>query len=114
MAQSSAHCHKRIAAVAKEAARASYAELMSSSNLTYQLWKKTHPTLNAKRLEQHWVNTKWGLYVPIARTTLGLLLSQPIDESLKDEIVEILALDQTLIRGRVNPAMVAGQVLTPK
>ena len=108
----SAHCHKYIAKIAKECCAASYDELMSSSNLTYQLWKKAHPNLNAKRLEQHWVNTKWGLYVPIARTTLGLLLSQPIDESLKDEIVEILALDQTLIRGRVNPAMVAGTIQT--
>jgi len=100
--------------VAKEAARASYAELMASSNLTYQLWKKIHPGLNAKRLEQAWVNKKWGLYIPVARTTLGLLLSQPIDEKLKDEIVEILALDQTLVRGRANPATIAGTLATPK
>jgi hypothetical protein len=49
----------------------------------------------------------------LARATLGALLREPIDEKVKDEIVEILALDQTLIRGRKNPSVVMGEIKQP-
>lgn len=113
--QTGAHCHKHVAKIAKEAASASYDELMSQ-DILYSAWKKSNPdcvngpTVNSVELRRRFVARNWGKYIPLARTTLGLLLSQPIDNKLKDEIVEILALDQTLIKGRVNPAVIAGSV----
>ncbi len=107
----SAHCHKVIAKIARECAGASYDDLMSSSNLVYEVWKRKYPKLDAKRLRQQFVNCKWGMFVESARATLALQLRNPIDEKTGEKIVEILALDATLIRGRVNPAQVAGQLI---
>lgn len=115
MEQKISHCHKYIAKVAKDLARASYQQLMEE-NFLYEAWKKKNPELvgNPKHLEQAFVNRKWGMFIEAARATLVGLLSQPnnpnIDEKVKDEIMEILALDSSLIRGRVNPAVLAGQV----
>lgn len=105
------HCHKRVAALAKEAAAASYDELMSN-DILYSTWKHQHPEIagNPARLKRAFVIAKWGLYIEMARATLGLLLREPIDDKVKEEIVEILALDSTLIRGRKNRAVLAGTV----
>lgn len=107
--QKISHCHKRIAKVAKELAGASYEELMSHDVL-YKMWKKKNPGLEGKRLQLKFINDKWGLYVPAARATLTLLLREPIDERVKEEIMQILVLDSTLVRGRVSPAVIAGTV----
>lgn len=110
------HCHKHIAKVAKELAATNYDELMSQ-DILYKAWKAANPdcvrgpTVDAKKLKERYVTRKWGMYVTAARATLTLLLRTPIDESLKEEIMEILAQDSTLIRGRVNPATVAGAVV---
>lgn len=115
MGKKISHCHWRIAKVAKELARAAYQELMGS-NVLYDAWKKRNPSLarNPKRLEQQFVNHRWGLFIEAARATLVGLLQEHnnpnIDEKAKEEIMEILALDSSLIRGRVNPAQVAGVV----
>lgn len=108
----SAHCHKRIAQVAKEAAANSYEELMHD-NVLFSVWKAKNPSIahDPKRLRQHFVNLRWGWYIDLARTTLALLLREPIDDKIKEEIVDILAKDSTLIRGRVNPVKVAGQLV---
>ena len=112
MAQKIAHCHKKIRKVAREAAALHYEMLMSSSNVVYQLWKKQHPGLSPKQLQAAFVNRHWGKCVPLARATLGALLREPIDDATKEEIIEILALDQTLIRGRQEPSLVMGAVET--
>lgn len=104
------HCHKKIREVAKEAAALHYEMLMSSSNVVYQMWKIQHPGLNAKQLQQAFVNRHWSKCIEMARATLGALLTQPIDETTKLEIVDILALDATLIRGRKEPAILAGEL----
>lgn len=104
------HCHKAIAKVARNLAAATYQELMSCSNQLYDVWKKQTPGLNDKQRQQLFVNRKWGMFIDAARATLTLQLRSPIDEKVKDEIMEILALDATLIRGRVNPAVVAGEL----
>lgn len=110
MSKKIAHCHKKIRDVAKEAAALHYELLMSSSNIVYKLWKKNHPTLNAKQLQQEFVNKMWSKCIDLARATLGALLLEPIDEATKLEIVDILALDSTLIRGRWEPAVVMGEL----
>lgn len=109
--QSGAHCHKQIAKTAKGIAAASYEALMSD-NLIFSAWKKSHPGKTSKQLLSIFVENKWGLYIEAARATLVLLLREPIDEKIKEEIMEILALDSTLIRGRKNPAQIAGTVST--
>lgn len=105
------HCHKRIRDVAVALAEANYEELMNN-NLLYDAWKKSHPGMGPKSLSKLFVRKKWGLYVELARATLVGLLTQPnnpsIDEKEKEEIMEILALDSTLIRGRVHPKILAG------
>lgn len=108
--QSSAHCHKQIRTVAKEACALHYEMLMSSSNVVYQMWKKQHPGLNAKKLQQAFVNKHWSKCIELARSTLGALLTQPIDERTKEEIMQVLVLDSTLIRGRQTPAIVVGEI----
>ncbi len=112
MSKSGAHCHKRIRDVAKSLAAATYEELMSDNHI-YANWKKSHPAIrdNPKRLQQAFVNAKWGAFVPGARTTLALLLRDPtLTEVLKEEIMEVLIMDSALIKGRVNPAKVAGEL----
>ncbi len=110
MTQRISHCHKRIRDVARGLAEATYDNLMSSSNFVYEGWKKKHPGLNAQRLRIAFVNKYWGSHIPAARATLALALREPIDEKVKEEIMEILTLDATLARGRKDPAIVAGQV----
>lgn len=110
--RSGAHCHKRVAKVAKALAAETYEQLMSSSDLIYSNWKKKYPHLDSKRLCRQFVADKWALFIPPARATLVGLLQQPIDEALKEEIMEILVLDSTLIRGRVNPMAVIGTATT--
>lgn len=104
------HCHKAIAKVSKALAAAHYEELMSCSNVVYQVWRNNHPGLNAKQLGQAFVNKFWSRFIDAARATLTAQLLQPIDESVKDEIMQILVLDSTLIRGRKNPAVLAGEL----
>lgn len=105
-----AHCHKKIRDVAKAAAAHHYELLMSSSNYVYKMWRMQHPGLNAKQLEQAFVNAHWSKCIDLARATLGALLREPIDETTKLEIVDILALDSTLIRGRKEPMLVMGEI----
>ena len=107
-----AHCHKRVAKIAKECAAATYEELMSCNDALYSAWKKKNPTIadNPKKLLQHFVNCKWGMFVEAARATLALMLREPLDEATKEEIMDILTKDASLIRGRVNPAQIAGTI----
>lgn len=110
MSQKVSHCHKKIRELAKEACALHYEMLMSSSNVVYKLWKIQHPNLNSARLQQAFVNRHWSKCIELARATLGALLREPIDEKTKEEIMQILVLDSTLIRGRKQPAIVVGEL----
>lgn len=104
----SAHCHKLIAQVAHEAAAELY-EVVMANNQVRAEWKRQHPGLSDKGLLNAFVARNWGKCIPLARTTLGLMLRQPsISEAQKEEIVEALALDATLMRGRQNPSQIIG------
>ena len=108
--QKIAHCHRKIRDVAKAACALHYEELMSSSNVVYTMWKMQHPGLNSKQLMQAFVNRHWSKCIEMARATLARLLLEPIDENTKEEIMNVLVLDATLIRGRKEPAIVAGEL----
>lgn len=107
--ESVAHCHKDIKVVAQGLAHGTYEKLMGASNEVYLEWKKKHPGLNAKQLEDRFVAKFWGKHISAARATLTLMLRSPIDEKQKEAIVEILTLDATLMRGRREPATVLGE-----
>lgn len=94
-----AHCHRDVAAVAQEAANELYDTVMSN-NLVFDQWKKSHPGLSVKGLRKAFVKQNWGKCLPLARATMGRMLSEPIDDTVKESILEALALDQTLMRGR--------------
>lgn len=103
--------------MAVELAGATY-DMLMVDNLLYKTWRDQNPDLvrgpswDGKKLRERFVAKNWGKHIAAARATLVGLLQQPIDESLKEEIMEILALDSTLIRGRANPAILAGEVST--
>lgn len=108
--QKVSHCHKRIRTVAQEITRASYEDLMSSSNEVYAQFKRQTEALTPSQREQRYVDLFWPKAIDAARATLTRLLTEPIAEALKEEIVEILSLDASLMRGRRNPSLVMGQL----
>jgi hypothetical protein len=104
--QPRAHCHKRIAEVAKEAAAELY-EVVMGDNAVRAEWKRQNPGASELALRTRFVARNWGNCIPFARATLAHLLSTPIDESLKADIHEALTLDASLMhgRGRVVPLL---------
>jgi len=97
------HCHVQVAAVAKEATSELYETLMGD-NLMYETWRKQHPGTSDKRLRQLFVDRNWPRCIPFARATLARLLTTPIDEKVKESIMEVLVKDASLVRGRVTQA----------
>lgn len=97
--QPRAFCHKRIAEVAKEAAGELY-EVVMGDNMVRAEWKRQNPLADEATLRNRFVARNWGHCIPFARATLAQLLTTPIPESLKSDIVEALSLDATLLYGR--------------
>lgn len=108
MSKKISHCHKKIRDVAQELAGGTYDILMEDNNI-YSTWKKQNPDVQGVALRERFIKKNWSRHIDAARTTLGLLLRSPIDDKAKEEIVEILALDQTLVRGRKEPSLLMGQ-----
>ena len=106
-------CHEQVAKTARGLCEASYDELMSQ-DILYSTWKKTHPGAGPKALRKLFVEKNWSKYIEAARTTMALLLRSPIDDKTKEEIVDVLAKDATLIQSRLNPAVLAGTVQPSK
>jgi hypothetical protein len=93
------HAHKLVARVAKEAAHELY-EVSMGDNVLRAEWKRQNPGATEKQLIDRFVKRNWGKCLAFARATLARLLTQPIDERLKEEIMEALVLDQSLRLGR--------------
>lgn len=102
------YAHKLVVKTAEELARATY-EMVMGDNLIYAAWKTQNPDCqNGKELEAKYVAKRTSWFLEPARATLTRLLSQPIDQALKDEIEEALVLDATLRRGRAQPTLAPG------
>lgn len=99
------HCHKLVAETAQAMAHELY-DTMMQDNVWYDCWKEKNPGATGKAMEARFVNANWGKLVENARATLAQMLAGGLDESLKEEIMEALCLDHTLIRGRKNPSFV--------
>lgn len=95
-----AHCHRDLAVVARALAGELYETLMGDNNM-FEAWRKQNPDCTRRELERRFVEKNWGKCLEVARKTLALQLRDPrIPETQKEKIIEILALDQTLLRGR--------------
>ena len=95
-----AHCHVAVRKVAMKAAGELYESLMGDNGF-YETWKKQNPGASSKELERRFVLKNWGKCLDFARKTMVLMLRDPgIPEDLKEEILEILTMDQLLTRGR--------------
>jgi len=95
-----AHCHVQIREIAKTAAGELYERLMGDQR-HYDAWKKQNPDCTAKQLEERFIAKNWPKCIPYARTTLKLLLGRPdVADSLKEQIIDVLEKDASLVRGR--------------
>lgn len=102
------HCHKLVASVAVNAAFELY-ETMMGDDLYYSAWKARHPGKSAKALARIFVLANAEKCIPVARATLACQLRDPtISDEQKELIVEALALDSTLMKGRREGAEIIG------
>lgn len=92
-------CHKMVAQVAKEAAGELYDELMHD-NVLARCWRQRFPGMSPRALEKRFIAMHWGRCIPFARTTLALMLRQPIDPAMAESIMDALVKDNSLQHGR--------------
>lgn len=106
------HAHKLVMSVAVNAAYELYEELMRN-NMLYDAWKKQNPGKSEKGLALAFVRKNTPRCLGIARATLARMLADPtISEDWKEQIMEALELDATLMLGRKNPAEIVGTAPT--
>lgn len=105
----SGHCHEIIAETAKAMAHEVFDELMLRNDW-WKNWQEQNPDLSTtKELEARWVEMTWGKFISEARGALAHMLTTKIDENQKEQIMEALQLDHSLIRGRPR----SGGLLVP-
>lgn len=88
-------CHKMVAAVAKAAAGELYDTVMGD-NEVFSAWKRQNPGATPKQLELRFIAKNWSKCLPFARATLATMLNGPLEEHLKDQIVDALSKDASL------------------
>lgn len=99
-----AHCHVKVRETAQGIARVLFEEL-ARRNEIFAKFKSQHPELTTQQMEDQFVGKTWPQLIDQARATLaGMLRSSAYSEEAKEEIMDILVKDATLIRGRKNPA----------
>lgn len=102
------HCHFAIKKVAEGMAGVLFEEMMSRNEIWAE-FKRQHEGKTTKQLEGLFIAHLWPQMIDQARATLaGMLRSPAISEEQKEEIMDILVKDQTLVRGRKNPAQFLG------
>lgn len=105
-----AHCHVEVKKVAEGMAQALFEELMLRNEIFAQ-FKAQHAGLTTKQMETKFVAHLWPQLIEQARATLaGMLKSPAFSDDAKEEIMDILVKDATLVRGRKNPAQVLGAI----
>src|SRR5215469_7636171 len=96
-----AHCHVTIRKIAQEFASELYEVVMSNNDVRRE-WKRQNPDCTEKQLLSRFVEKNWGKCLEPARATLAQMLNGSLPDHLKDEIVDVLYKDSTLIRGRAQ------------
>lgn len=96
-------CHKQVRDVAQAAAGELYEALMRD-NEVFAEWQRQNPGLTRKALESRFIAKNWPKCIEFARGTLAHMLTRSdIDESVKDQILEVLILDNSVPIGRTPP-----------
>lgn len=104
------HCHFAVKKVAEGMAHVLFDEMMSRNEI-WSKFKEQHEGLTTAQMEAKFVAHLWPQMIDQARATLaGMLRSPGVSEEQKEEIMDILVKDQTLVRGRKNPAQLMGTV----
>ena len=99
------------ASIAKAAAGELYDSLMADNRM-YEMWQSQCPGLNAKAMEQKFINKNWGRCIDFARATMIEMLARAdIAQAVKDEIYEVLLLENTLPVGKMSVADAKRQLL---
>lgn len=107
-----AHCHKMIAKTAQDMAHVLFDEMMSRDVIWTQ-FKRDHPGLTTKEAEEKFVAHMWPQLIESARATLASMLSGPYPDEMKEDIMDALVKDRTLMRGRGRAMhQVMGQQVT--
>lgn len=107
-APNAAHVHVEIKKVAEGMAHVLFDEMMGRNEI-FSKFKDQHPDMTTKEMEDKFVAHLWPQLIEPARATLaGMLRNPSYSEEAKEEIMDILVKDQTLVRGRKNPAQVLG------
>lgn len=93
-------CHKQIAEVAKVICGELYERLMGDDRF-YKAWRNENQGSTIKQMEDRFIERNWTRCVGSARTSLVMILKDPsISEAIKEEVVDILERDRSLVRGR--------------
>lgn len=87
--------HVLVAKLAREAASELY-EVVMGDNVVRAEWKRQNPGCSEKVLLTRFVAKNWGACIPFARATMARMLTQPLDEGLKEQIMEALVQDASL------------------
>jgi hypothetical protein len=95
----SSHAHYRVRDAAVAMAHELY-DTMMQDDKWYGYWKKMHPGLNGKQLEEMFVERNLSRLLIQARAVLAQILQNSSDEKLRETIYEALLQDATLIKGR--------------
>lgn len=102
------HCHVEVKKVAEGLAHALFDEMMSRNEI-FSKFKEQHPELTTAQMEDKFVAHLWPQLIEQARATLAAMLrNASYSDEMKEEIMDILVKDQTLVRGRKNPAAFLG------
>ncbi len=94
-----AHCHKMIAETAQGMAHVLFDELMARNEI-FDQFKEQHPGLSTKEMETLFVTRMWSRLIEPARATLAAMLRGPYSEEMKEDIMDALVRDKSLMRGR--------------
>mgnify|MGYP001556543085 CR=1 FL=1 len=98
------HAHKLVVETARKMAEAIYEELAKDNN-----WPKVKPELRAglghKIAREKFIQRNLAKFLGEARSTLTEMLNGHYPESLKEEILDALIKDASLMRGRGSATM---------
>src|SRR5215469_14833945 len=104
-----AHCHKQVREVARAICGELYETLMGDNEF-FATWKKQNPGVGASVLEKRFIDKNWGQCLKQARKALAMVLTSPTtSEKMKEEVMDILEKDQSLMRGR-NTGRIIGMI----
>ncbi len=105
---SGAHVHFEVKKVAEGLAHVLFEEMMRN-NAVYAQFKEQHSEMTSAEMEAAFVAHLWPQLIEQARATMAAMLRGPYDDAMKEQILDILVKDQTLVRGRKTGARVIAQ-----